>query len=293
MANAEISGLSAHQSITVLSPNDRSRVGFIGGWIKMILNVIASRELIIVLFKRDFFASYRKSFLGMTWLFIAPIVGVVSWIFMNATGILQPGPTDVPYPAFVLLGSTIWGLFIGVYASAAGTLGAGSGFIMQIKYPHEALLVKQLAQTLASFAINFIIILVVLAILGVRPSWTVVFFPLLVLPLLLLGSGIGLFVSVINVVAPEVQKVVDILMGLLIWITPVIFSQQSKNPLLSTIMEWNPLTYLVGGVRDVVFHGQMEHWDRFGICSALSLAVFLLFWRLFYISEPYVIEKMI
>lgn len=282
-----------HEHITVITPDDRSHIGFFKGWIIMVRNIIASWDLIKVLFKRDFFAVYRKSFLGLTWLFIAPLMGIISWVFMNATGILKPGEMSVPYPAFVLLSTTIWGLFVGFYSAAAGTLGAGSGIIMQVKYPHEALLVKQLGQQLAGFAINFVIILIALAAFGVTPSWQTILFPILIIPLLLLGAGIGLLVSVINVVASEAQKVMDILIGLLIWVTPVIYSPKFDNAFLQTVIKWNPLTYLVGGMRDLILHGHMEHWDRFGYCSLLSLAAFLICWRLFYVSEPYVVEKMI
>jgi lipopolysaccharide transport system permease protein len=281
------------ESVTVYEPNYRHKIGFFRIWLIMLRNIVSSRELIVQLFNRDFFAAYKKSLLGIGWILVAPIVGVVSWVFMNATGILNPGDVGIPYPAYVLLSSSIWGLFMGFYTSAAGTLGAGSGFIMQVNYPHEALLVKQTAQHLANFILSFALNIVVLLAFKVIPDWKIVFFPLFVLPLFLLGAGMGLVISVISVVSSEIQKGFEIVLGLVIYVTPVIYSPKYNNPLLQKIIKWNPLTYLVGGVRDIVIYGRMDHVDRFLYSSLLALIVFLLSWRLFFISEEKVIEKMI
>jgi lipopolysaccharide transport system permease protein len=75
----------------------------------MLNNMIQARTLIWQLFKRDFRTGDKKSFMGMTWLFIAPVLGIFSWIFLRQTGVLRPGDLDLPYPLYVLVGSTMWG----------------------------------------------------------------------------------------------------------------------------------------------------------------------------------------
>lgn len=277
----------------VYEPNSRRKIGFFKVWVLMFHNIIASRELIFQLFKRDFLMSYKKSFLGMGWIFISPIIGIISWVFMNYTGVLSPGDVGIPYPAYVLLSTSIWGLFMGFYSSAAGTLGAGASFIMQVKFPHEALLIKQTAQHLANFLITFIVNMIVLLIFGVVPHWMTILFPILILPLFFLGAGIGLIVSVIGVVATDLQKGFDFVLGLVLYITPVIYSPNVNNIFLQKVIKWNPLTYLIGGVRDLIIYGRIEHLDRFMLASVFALLIFMISWRLFFVSEDKVIEKMI
>jgi lipopolysaccharide transport system permease protein len=279
--------------VTIYEPDFRNKMGFIKVWITMLRNIISSRDLIKQLFKRDFLMSYKKSFIGLGWIFISPLVGIISWVFMNATGILNPGDVGIPYTAYVLISSSIWGLFMGFYASATETLGAGSGFIMQVKYPHEALLIKQTAQNMANFLLAFTLNIMVLLLFGVIPSWKIIFFPFMILPLFLLGAGIGLVVSVINVVAVDLGKGINIALSLVMYVTPVIYSPKFENSLLQRIITWNPLTYLIGGVRDTIIYGKIEHLDRYLLASLFALFVFLVSWRLFYLSEDKVIEKMI
>jgi lipopolysaccharide transport system permease protein len=259
----------------------------------MVSNIVSSRQLIYQLFKRDFFASYKKSFLGIGWIILGPIFGIISWVFMNATGILNPGDVGIPYPAYVLLSTSIWGLFVGFFTAAQGTLGSGAAFIMQVKYPHEALLLKQMAQHIANFIIAFLLNIAVLLSFGVIPSWKIIFFPVLILPMFFLAAGIGLVVSVVAVVAAEIQTGVNLILGLLIYVTPVIYAPTFKNPILQAIIKWNPLTYLIGVPRDIVIYGRIDHFERFVITSLLSLLIFLFSWRLFFVSEDKVIEKMI
>lgn len=279
--------------ITVYEPNYRAKIGFFKIWIVMLRNIIRSRELIWQLFKRDFLMSYKKSFLGMAWIVISPVVGIVSWIFMNFTGVLNPGDVGIPYPAYVLLSSSVWGLFMGFYTAGEGTLAAGTGIITQVQFPHEALLIKQTAHQLANFILGFLLNIIILIVFGVIPSWKIVFFPLVTIPLFLLGAGIGLVVSVIGVVAMDLSKGMTIVLGLVMYITPVIYSNRVDNPFLKTVITYNPLTYLVGNVRDLIIYGRFDNIEMFLYSTLFAIGVFLVSWRFFYLSEDKVVEKMI
>lgn len=279
--------------ITIYEPNQRLKIGWIRTWIILFRNIINSRGLIIQLFRRDFLMSYKKSFIGLGWIFISPILGIVSWVFYNSTGILQPGDVGIPYPAYVLLSTSIFGLFGSFYSAASGTLSAGAGFITQVNYPHDVLLVKQALVQLANFAITFFINIIVLFSFKVVPSIYILLFPLLILPIFFVGTAIGLFSCIVEVVASDINKGIVFFIGLLMFITPVIYSSKVKNPFLQHMIQWNPLTYLIGGARDMVIYGRMDHLDRYFLCSGIAFLLFLVSCRIFYITEQRVIEKMI
>ncbi|MFS8130961.1 MAG: ABC transporter permease [Candidatus Dojkabacteria bacterium] len=280
-----------NSGVKIYTPDAKQKIGFFQTWGIMLRNIIQSRDLIWQLFKRDFLATYKKSYLGVGWVLVSPIIGIISWVLLNSANILQPGDTPIPYLPYVLISSTIWGLFMGFYGSAAGTLGAGAGFIMQVKYPHEVLLVKQIAQQLANFLITFGINIIVLLLFGITPDWKILLFPILMLPMLFLGAGIGLIVSVISIVATDLTNFINIGLGFVFYVTPIVYAATRPEGLFRTIVQINPLTYLVGGVRDLIVTGTMEYPDRFIIFSIASFIFFLLAWRFFFVSEDKVIEK--
>lgn len=281
------------KQITVYRPNQRHELGFFQTWFVMAANIVRSKELIWQLFKRDFLASYKKSFIGITWIFLAPVMGIISWVFLQKTGMLKPGEMDIPYPAYVLVGSSMWGLFMGFYTSASETLSAGQSLVMQVNYPHEALLFKQTAQHLANFFIGFAMNIIVIIAFGVVPNWTIIFFPLVILPLFFLGAAIGLIVSMISIVAVDLNKVINIGMGLILWTIPVIYSDKVESPIVQSIIKWNPFTYLVCSARDIILFGRLYDTIGYFTFAGLSLLLFMIAWRLFYISENKIIERMI
>ena len=274
-------------------PNMRHELGFLQTWAVMSRNVWDSRELIWQLFKRDFLAVYKKSFIGFTWAFLSPLLGIVSWVFLQKTGMLNPGDVGIPYPAYVLIGSSMWGLFMGFYTSAATTLSAGQALVMQVNYPHEALLFKQTAQYLAGFAIGFVMNIVVLLLFRVVPTWGLLIFPLVALPLFFLGSAIGLIASMISIVAVDINRTLNVGMGLLMWVTPVIYSNKIENPFVQAAIKWNPLTYLVCSCRDIVIYGRLYDVSGYFISAAVAFGLFLISWRLFFVSEHQIVERMI
>ena len=285
--------VTSDQQITIYKPNQRHDLGFFETWAVMARNIINSRELIWQLFKRDFFASYKKSFLGITWIFIAPIMGIVSWVFLNMTGMLHPGDVGIPYPAYVLVGTSMWGLFMGFYSAARETLTSGKDLVMQVNYPRETLLFKQTAHILANFIITFIINLIVLVFFGVMPKWQLVFFPFVALPLFFLGAAIGLITSMISIVAIDISRVINMSMGMLMYLTPVIYSDKIDHEFAKLIIRLNPLTYLVCSARDIIIYGRLYEPAGFLVCCVVSAFFFLVSWRLFYVSENKIIERMI
>jgi lipopolysaccharide transport system permease protein len=280
-------------SRTVYRPNQRKDLSLRQTWLVMLRHMAASRNLVWQLFKRDFFASYKKSFLGITWIFLSPILGVVAWVFLQRTGLLQPGATDVPYPVYVLLGTTMWQLFVSFYEAGRDTLEAGKDFIMNIKYPHEVLLVKQTAQQLARFTIILVANLAVLAGFGIWPAWEIVFFPLVVLPLFFLGAAIGLVISMVGVATIDVERFMALILSLGMWSLPIIYTDRVDEPLVQGLITWNPLTYLVCSARDVILYGRLYDTTGYLLCAMLSLVIFLVAWRLFFVAEDKLIERMI
>ena len=283
--------MSEADQLTVYEPDQRVRMGVLSCWRTMIGNVVRSRELIWQLFKRDFLAGSKQSMLGLLWVLFSPLVGIVSWVLMNYAGVLQPGDTEVPYPLYVLFGSTMWGMFMGSYSAAAASLTSGGSLMLQVKFSHEALVAQQMAQTAIAVVANLVLLALVSAVFGALPQWAAIFFPLSLVPLIMLGTGVGMFVSVLAVVVRDVTKIVGTVLGFLMFLTPVIYAPGVQNEWLQRLIWWNPLTYLVSGARDLALHGRIDHLSGYAGSVVLSMAIFLLSWRLFFLSEQKVAEK--
>jgi ABC-type polysaccharide/polyol phosphate export permease len=74
---------------------------------------------------------------------------------------------------------------------------------------------------------------------------------------------------------------------------PVIYSDKVESALLQRLIQWNPLTYLVCSARDIVLRGELYHPVRYFVSAAGAFLVFFVSWRLFYVSEGEIVEKVL
>jgi ABC-type polysaccharide/polyol phosphate export permease len=125
----------------------------------------------------------------------------------------------------------------------------------------------------------------------VVPPWQAVFFPIVMLPIFFLGAAIGIVVSVFSAVITDVANIVGRILGLVMYITPVIYTTDFERPVLKALVTFNPLSYLIAACRDVLTRGTIEHFGAYLLVSGLSVVLFLISLRLFYVSEPLVAEK--
>ena len=133
----------------------------------------------------------------------------------------------------------------------------------------------------------------VLLAFHVAPSWGILLLPLVALPLFFLATAVGLMVAMISVVAYDVSRLVDIGMSILMYTTPIIYSANNSGHTLQLINRWNPLTYLVCSCRDMIIYGHLYHPKGYFIAATISLVLFMISWRLFYVSEDKLIERMV
>ena len=277
----------------VYEPNQYAKIGFLKTMLVIIKNTIASKELIFQLYKRDFLMQYKKSFLGLGWMIFGPIMGVVSWVLMDSAGVLSPGDVGVPYPVYVLFGTSIWGLFMSFFTSTSQTLQIAAGFIQQVNFHHEALVFKQGLQNLTNFGISLIINIVVMLSFGVMPTGFILLVPLFIIPIFFLAASAGLMVSILSTLTSDVSRIASFFLSLLMFITPVIYDSSEKVLWLQQCNLYNPLTYLITAPRDLILTGTMSNPFYYIVSIVMTILLFMVALRFFYISEKKVIEKMI
>ncbi len=155
----------------------------------------------------------------------------------------------------------------------------------------EAKLVEKILLTIVNFLIPFVLNIVVLLILGVRfDLYSLLFFPALI-PLILLGIAFGVFISLIEVVFNDILLVASQGITLLMYFTPVVYTDKVNSPFLQQIISINPLTYLLGVPRDILVGTPVSHWNEFWISTVFAVVVFLLVIHFFFKSVYKIVER--
>ena len=251
-----------------------------------------SRFVIWHLFKRDFVAGFRQKILGYFWIVISPLIGIASFVFMHSTGILNPGETDIPYPLFVFFGTAMWGLMMGSLGAVSSGLLGNADLIMRTNIPKIALAITGMASICYGMVVNLFVLCLILLYFSLLPSWMAFFYPLSVMPILLLGIGLGLILSVIGAVARDVTGMFTTALNLFMYVTPVIYTAQFQNPFLRAVVALNPLTYLVDTPRSLFFNGNMASPTGFALSTLFSFTVLTIGIHSFYLTKDKVAERL-
>lgn len=259
------------------------------GWAKLKGYRFLIRQLVNINFNTEF----KRSFIGLSWLLILPLLSVAIWLLLNGAGIVDPGATSVPYPAYVLLSTSIWGFFADIYRSSSNLVTNYGRMLIMTPFPYGVLLVEQIIVHLIRFSIPFGLNLIVLLFFGVKFTWAALLFPLSLLPLLLLGLAIGLIVALLRVVAVDLSKLADEGMRLLMFLTPIVYTPKIELGWLSELVKINPLTYLVSFSRDLLTEGTFYAPITYLMVSGFTLVFFSLAVRVFAKSQPRILERLI
>lgn len=278
------------KNVKIYSPDAQIKGSFIGIWKEMISELIASRELIWRLFLRDFLAKYKQAVLGISWAVIMPIIVVGVFVFMNRAGVLNVGKTSIPYPAFALVGLSLWQLFATGLIISTNSIVTGGSMVIKINFPKEALVISSVAQSIFEFLVRIFLIIIVFSYYKIIPAWTVIFIPLAVIPILLFTLAFGLMFSLLNCVARDTANMVTLGTSFLLFITPVLYPAP-QSELFLVINSFNPMAFLIDGARELVISGQVNNLSGYSLSVCVSILLFLISWKIFHLVEPRMAER--
>jgi lipopolysaccharide transport system permease protein len=253
-------------------------------------DLLSSRELAWRLMVRDISAQYRQSFLGFLWAFIPPIVMATGFTLASQANLVNPGVTDLPYPAYVMFSTSLWQTFVESINGPVQAVTLAKPMIARVNFPREAIILSKLGEVLFNFGIKLLLIVALFVYYQVPITWTVILAPVALIHLILLGTLVGTLLSPFGVLYQDVSKGLTMLTGFWLFITPVVYPVPSEGT-LGTIVKLNPVTPLLVTTRELATTGVISDAPRFWLVSGFTLVGLFLTWIAFRLAMPYVIER--
>ncbi len=278
------------KNITTYEPDNSLKKGYLSVLNEIFREIRENRWLTYQLFKRDFSATYKQSFFGIFWALIMPVISVGTFIVLKQSGLFSVGEISVPYPIYAVLGLAFWQLFSSGLISSSSSLVKAGSMITQINFSKKSLVFAAAGQSILSFAIQFILVIILFLFYGITPSIAIALVPLIIIPLLLLTLGLGLILSILNGVVRDVGNVLGLLLTFLMFLTPVLYAKPRMG-ILTNITKYNPLYYLISGSRDLVLTGAISEPKGFLISVVASSAIFAVCLLVFHLTETRIAER--
>jgi lipopolysaccharide transport system permease protein len=189
--------------------------------------LIRYRDLVLMFFLRDFTTIYKQTILGPLWHIISPLCStlVYAFAFGNIGGI---GTDGIPSLLFYYGGTSLWAFFSTCLSTASGIFLNNAGVFGKVYFPR---LVVPIATTISAglkLLIQFAMLMAFLIyyILSgnpVRPTPMALLFPLMILWVGALGTGIGMIFSALTTKYRDLNHVLGLALQLAMFITPVVY----------------------------------------------------------------------
>ena len=141
-----------------------------------------------------------------------------------------------------------------------------------------------------SFFIQLILLGILFAVYRITPQFTIIFFPLLIIPVVTLVLALGFVLSLLNGVIRDVGSILSVLLSFLMLLTPV-FYVKPLTGLLAHISRINPLYYLVSVPRDIILTGFTLEWTGYILSVCMSIMALVVSILIFHITETRVAER--
>ena len=257
----------------------------------MVSDLLASRELAWRLFVRNISAQYRQTMLGYLWAFLPPIVTTLTFVFLNSQNILSVGDTDIPYPAYVMVGTLLWQGFADALNSPIRLISSSRSMLARINFPREALILAGLGEVLFNFAIRLVLLLVVFIWFRIHVPTTVFLAPFGVLALMALGLMIGILLTPLGVLYQDIERGLAILLTMWFFVTPVVYPPPTRWP-ASLLAQLNPVSPLLITTRELLTTGTVSQPGGFLLITGIAFGLMLVGWVLYRVAMPHLVERM-
>lgn len=246
-------------------------------------NLYRNHELIWNLTKREVNSTYRGSFLGALWTIIVPLMMMLIYTFVFSvilqakwdSGSSQPTPR-VEFALILYAGLTAFNFFSSVINRAPGLVLVVPNYVKKVVFPLEILPIVIIGSALFTLLINVVLILIGSVLVYGRISPTIWLLPLVFFPMILLSLGLAWFLSSLSVYIRDIGQATSVVVQVLFFITPIVYSDKMVPANLRFILTLNPLTSIVDGFRRVLLWGEMLDWKTWSVVTIISIIVAIL-----------------
>ncbi len=241
------------------------------------------RDLLMLFVKRDVVTVYKQTVLGPLWYLIQPLFTSITFtvIFNTVAGIATG---TIPPFLFNLAGITVWNYFTACLSGTSDTFKANASIFGKVYFPRIITPLSVVISNLIKFGIQFFIFVSFYIFYYLKGAFLnlsvfVLFFPLLILLMGILGLGLGMLISSMVTKYRDLSYLIGFGVQLLMYLSAVMYPMaliQSKMPDYAWLVQYNPLAYIIETTRYMLLGvGSISVWGMF-YTVGITMIVFLL-----------------
>lgn len=237
-----------------------------------LIALLKYKELIIQFVSRSIKTRYKRSFLGVVWTMLNPLMTMIV-LTLVFSSIFRFSVKN--YPVYVLSGLVVWGFFSSATSSAMGEMIWSGSLLSRIYVPKSVFAVSAVGTGLVNLFFSLIPLIVISLALGIHFNLSILTLPLAVLLLSAFALGIGLLLATAAVFFADMLPVYEVILTIWMYATPIIYPIEAVQD-YAWLLKLNPLYYLVEIFRKPFFEGvipDLQVWLIAAVSATVALVL--------------------
>jgi len=221
---------------------------------------------------RDLRKKYKRSSLGYLWSMLNPLFTMIilTLVFSKIMARIDS------YSVFLFSAMLPWQYF---NSTAQGSLGAIKGHMKIIEHlpiPKFLFALSIAFSNLVNLFLSIIPLIAVMLVVGRPIHWTVLLFPIALIPLFFMAMGMALMLSVANVFFDDTKHLTGVLFSALYYLCPILYGREHLPDKLLTWIILNPMFCICEFWRDLFYFGRLPDPSTYLINLVASFFVLVL-----------------
>ena len=186
-------------------------------------NFLRYKYLLFELVKKNIKLKYRRSYLGILWTLIEPLLTMIVLTLVFGTLF---GKDDRTYPVYILCGRLLYSFFSSASKAGLKAVSGNAAMIKKVYVPKYIYVVAAIISNFVTFVISLVVLVGVAAVLRVEPTWHIVegLIPLVILFVMTLG--IGLILATLNVFFRDIEYIWSVLTMLIMYASAIFYTTE-------------------------------------------------------------------
>lgn len=219
--------------------------------INVFKNLYNYRELLKTSIKKEVRSKYKNSLLGVFWSFLNPLLQILVYAIIFSM-ILSNKQEN--YAIFLCCGLIPWTFFSNAINKSAFTFIENGNIIKKVYFPREIIPIAVVTAEAINFLISTTIIVGFVTLGGIGLSKYIIYYPIVLIAQYIIILALSLIISSICVYFRDLQHFIGVLLQLLFYAAPIVYSPDSIPSNYQWILKYNPMTYIIEVYRDIFYY---------------------------------------
>lgn len=232
----------------------------------------SKKSIVFEFAKMSIKTRFKGTKLGLIWTVLEPTLTFIL-LYVVFTTIRERSRED--FAIYLLVGILIYHVFSRGTYGGLSSLRNNKNLLQSININKEFLLVSSTVATALLLLVEVAVFFGLMPVFDYIPPWTIVFFPLVLVILLVLIQGFTYFLAIANVYIKDIQPLWGIILHAAFFVTPIIWYVNDADGILLEFHRFNPIGHVIELGHSLVVFGKVPPLSDWVYSAVFASIIFL------------------